>query len=254
VTNCLTKISDRITWPDGDAKIIPGIEVYQLGGHTPGTQIVSVETERGTVVLANDVVTRYENIENNWLEPAGNMWNLTDLYRAYAFVRMQADVVIPGHDYKFLRDSQTESSGKDTHPKKLFDGLVRLSLCGNSCEGVFSMVTEVNHGKETVKVNAPDKNLVDVIHPRPAEVRGSADEMLGDVMGNSTGSPPLEEMMRLSDRMTIIVDDKARPKPSRSVLVAVDAVLQNVGWRIPVYKLSLRMDFTASTHPKNSVP
>src|SRR5438132_830610 len=43
--------ASRVKILDGDREVLPGIRVHRVGGHTAGLQIVSVETERGRVVL-----------------------------------------------------------------------------------------------------------------------------------------------------------------------------------------------------------
>jgi glyoxylase-like metal-dependent hydrolase (beta-lactamase superfamily II) len=42
----------RVRWAAGDAEIAPGISVHEVGGHTPGMQVVRVKTSLGYVVLA----------------------------------------------------------------------------------------------------------------------------------------------------------------------------------------------------------
>ena len=44
-------------------EIAPGIKLHACGGHSMGLQCVTVETARGTVVLASDVTHFYENLE-----------------------------------------------------------------------------------------------------------------------------------------------------------------------------------------------
>ncbi|MEF2978361.1 shikimate dehydrogenase [Subtercola sp. YIM 133946] len=53
----------RATLVDGDAEIAPGLGVHLVGGHTVGTQVVSVNTRDGVVVIASDASHFYENIE-----------------------------------------------------------------------------------------------------------------------------------------------------------------------------------------------
>ena len=55
--------SPRLDIVDGDRELAPGLSVHAVGGHTAGMQVVSVHTERGTLVLASDASHFYENIE-----------------------------------------------------------------------------------------------------------------------------------------------------------------------------------------------
>ena len=47
--------ADRVVFHDGDQELAPGIKLHACGGHSMGLQCVTVETARGTVVLASDV-------------------------------------------------------------------------------------------------------------------------------------------------------------------------------------------------------
>jgi len=85
---------------DGDAKIMPGISVIKLGGHTPGSQAVIVEGEGKRVAIAGDVVPTYFNIDHMW--PTGNYWNLMDVLKAMKELKDQCDEVLPSHDWKIF--------------------------------------------------------------------------------------------------------------------------------------------------------
>ena len=41
----------RVTLVDGDHELVPGVELLKAGGHTPGSQMVAVETAQGKAVL-----------------------------------------------------------------------------------------------------------------------------------------------------------------------------------------------------------
>jgi len=101
--DCITKVADRTIAVDGDKKISNCVSVKWLGGHTPGSQAVLVKTKIGTVALAGDVVCKYENWNNNWIGPGGNIWNLGQLVKAYETLRMCSDVVVPGHDWRVFK-------------------------------------------------------------------------------------------------------------------------------------------------------
>ncbi len=54
--NQVNKMRDLKTlMVDGDAEILPGINVYEAGGHSVGGQLITVETAAGMKVLAGDV-------------------------------------------------------------------------------------------------------------------------------------------------------------------------------------------------------
>ena len=85
--HCISGISDKIVLLDGDSAVTDGIEVKKVGGHIPGMQVVSVKTNIGVVVLAADVIAKYENGEYDWPGPAGNIWSLTELIQAHQLLR-----------------------------------------------------------------------------------------------------------------------------------------------------------------------
>ncbi len=100
VSRYIKNISNRICLLDGDAKIVDGVEVWHVGGHTPGSQVVALKTEGGLVVLTADVIPKYDNWDYDWPGPAGNIWNLSEVVSAHALVRRRADIIVPGHDWK----------------------------------------------------------------------------------------------------------------------------------------------------------
>jgi glyoxylase-like metal-dependent hydrolase (beta-lactamase superfamily II) len=51
--------------PVEDEELVPGVRVFPLGCHTPGSQGILVQTRVGPVVLTGDVVYKYENIEKD---------------------------------------------------------------------------------------------------------------------------------------------------------------------------------------------
>jgi glyoxylase-like metal-dependent hydrolase (beta-lactamase superfamily II) len=89
----------RLRFVDGTAEIVPGIGVHHVGGHAAGLQIVTVETARGTVVLASDAAHYYANIDED--RPFRIVSDLPQMYDAFEMIRALADSpdhIIPGHD------------------------------------------------------------------------------------------------------------------------------------------------------------
>jgi len=78
-----------------DAEIVPGVRVFPLGCHTPGSQAVLVRTHMGPVVLPGDVVYKYENIEKD--RPARSP-DEQACRAAMAKIRSLADIILPAHD------------------------------------------------------------------------------------------------------------------------------------------------------------
>ena len=79
-----------------EAEVLPGLEVFWVGGHTPCSQAVKVATAQGTAIIAGDVVFYYGNIEENI--PVAYCTNLAECYQAMDRIREEGDFVVPGHD------------------------------------------------------------------------------------------------------------------------------------------------------------
>jgi glyoxylase-like metal-dependent hydrolase (beta-lactamase superfamily II) len=91
--------SGRIEGVRGSAGLAPGVSVHRVGGHTPGMQVVRVETSLGAVVLASDVTHFYENLERN--RPFAVLESVAGSLEAFDEARRLASdpaLVIPGHD------------------------------------------------------------------------------------------------------------------------------------------------------------
>jgi len=83
-----------------DEKIVPGVRVFPLGCHTPGSQGVLVRTRMGPVVITGDTVYKYENIG---IKPAfgGRPIRSPDEHAcrdAIDRIRSLADIILPAHD------------------------------------------------------------------------------------------------------------------------------------------------------------
>jgi glyoxylase-like metal-dependent hydrolase (beta-lactamase superfamily II) len=92
---------NRLKLVDGNAEIFPGIKVIRVDGHYPGLQLVVVETKDKPIVLANDSMHFYANLEKD--HPMGLYFgNLRDIVKAFETIRGLNGVVVPGHDPKVL--------------------------------------------------------------------------------------------------------------------------------------------------------
>jgi glyoxylase-like metal-dependent hydrolase (beta-lactamase superfamily II) len=79
-----------------DAEILPGIRTMWLGGHTPCSQAVLVQTEIGRVALTGDTVSLLANFERG--VPVGVAVDYQQCRDAMNRLRQAADVVVPSHD------------------------------------------------------------------------------------------------------------------------------------------------------------
>jgi glyoxylase-like metal-dependent hydrolase (beta-lactamase superfamily II) len=85
----------------GQATLAAGIELIEVGGHTPGQLVVSVGTARGrTAVLASDALHFYEEVERD--RPFAVVADLPAMYRAYDTLaqldRQPGTDLVAGHD------------------------------------------------------------------------------------------------------------------------------------------------------------
>ena len=97
---------DRLTLFTGTCTPAPGIELTEVGGHTPGQLIASVATPDGapdstnTVVLASDALHFYDEVERDW--PFAILADLPAMYRAYdtlaELAKQPGTRLVAGHD------------------------------------------------------------------------------------------------------------------------------------------------------------
>lgn len=93
--------SGRLTLFSGAHALAPGIELTEVGGHTPGQLIASVTTpDGGTAVLASDALHFYEEVERD--RPFAILADLPAMYRAYDTLAQLASQpgtrLVAGHD------------------------------------------------------------------------------------------------------------------------------------------------------------
>jgi glyoxylase-like metal-dependent hydrolase (beta-lactamase superfamily II) len=89
----------RVTFHDGAEELGPGLSIHLVGGHTPGMQVVRVNTRRGHVVVASDSMHYYENLQTK--NPFPILVSTIDYIEALEHVTMLAESeahLVPGHD------------------------------------------------------------------------------------------------------------------------------------------------------------
>ena len=94
------RAAGQLTLAAGSFPVAPGVELLEVGGHTPGQAIVLVRTAAGQVVLASDAVHYYEELELD--RPFALVADLPAMYAAFDQIReLEQDpgtVVVAGHD------------------------------------------------------------------------------------------------------------------------------------------------------------
>lgn len=91
---------DRLILVEDD-EVLPGIRAFHVGGHTPCSMSVSVQTVLGKAVITGDVVSLYENIERDI--PIGVYEDRDEVIAAMRRIRAEADIILPSHDPKVLQ-------------------------------------------------------------------------------------------------------------------------------------------------------
>ena len=90
----------RVRTIAGRTELAPGLTAVTVGGHSPGQQILLVETAGGLLVLASDAVHLYEELELG--RPFAIVADLEEMCLAYELLRRLAAeshaIVVPGHD------------------------------------------------------------------------------------------------------------------------------------------------------------
>jgi len=79
-----------------DEEVLPGIESFWVGGHTPGSMAYRVNTAYGKAVLTGDTISLLGNFERN--APLGIFSSLDECIAAIKKIREKADIVLPSHD------------------------------------------------------------------------------------------------------------------------------------------------------------
>ena len=98
------KQQGRIELIDGDFELYPGLELLKAGGHTPGSQMVALETAAGKAVLCGDIAYTYKNIRDHI--PVGWYYNLADTVVALERALNTAarpDLAFPNHDTEIMQ-------------------------------------------------------------------------------------------------------------------------------------------------------
>lgn len=89
---------ERLELVDGETEVLPGIRVVWTGGHSPGHQMVTVETGQGHVIIPGDEIYLYENLEADI--PIGYYYDFERLVAAMDLIREMDGIVLPAHDPK----------------------------------------------------------------------------------------------------------------------------------------------------------
>lgn len=89
----------RVDVLDGDAELFPGIRAVVTPGHTPGHQMIYVDTASGTTIIAGDAAM---NVEYNVKQqiPPGFLDNMADVMDGLRKIARDGKHILPTHDDK----------------------------------------------------------------------------------------------------------------------------------------------------------
>jgi len=80
--------------------VVPGIGVRWVGGHSPCSQFIYVNTAKGVAVFTGDTVQLYGNVEQN--DVIGIWCDDAQCWRALAIAQEEPDILLPGHEPRIL--------------------------------------------------------------------------------------------------------------------------------------------------------
>jgi glyoxylase-like metal-dependent hydrolase (beta-lactamase superfamily II) len=108
--------TERLIMIDGDQTILPGIELLLAPGHTPGLQVVAVNTAKGTAIVGSDCAHIFRNYEEEI--PSTFITDMVAWMKTYEKLKSKVssiNLLFPGHDLKMA-----------THYPKVAEGITRL--------------------------------------------------------------------------------------------------------------------------------
>ncbi len=91
----------RLKLFSGRSVVAPGVEVIEVGGHTPGQSVVRVQTDEGVVLLASDAIHYYEEYDADKLFVT--VADLVKMYEGFDQIREMEEAgvirhLVSGHD------------------------------------------------------------------------------------------------------------------------------------------------------------
>ena len=112
LTPSITQIQDRLIILDGDHNLTPEIRILLTPGHSPGHQIVVVQTASGPYVIAGDAILCYDNLLPSMSEDIvlpGRHKDSSETKTVIEKIMTLAGVVhriLPGHDDRVFRKKE----------------------------------------------------------------------------------------------------------------------------------------------------
>jgi glyoxylase-like metal-dependent hydrolase (beta-lactamase superfamily II) len=112
----------RVRLTAGEEEILPGVTAIEVGGHSPGQQLILVEGESGKILLTSDAVHFYEELELD--RPFGVIADLEQMYLAFDRISELAGegaTLVAGHDPAVVDRFAVAGAGTEP-PVRVFGG------------------------------------------------------------------------------------------------------------------------------------
>lgn len=95
----------QVKFHNGDSAFVPGIDLFRIGGHSGGLQVVRVTTKRGPLILASDAF--HFNANRLKRSPFPIVFNVGEMMEGFMRCEELAEhdesLLVPGHDPDVLR-------------------------------------------------------------------------------------------------------------------------------------------------------
>jgi glyoxylase-like metal-dependent hydrolase (beta-lactamase superfamily II) len=104
--------SGKVVLTGENQTIFPGIVLHKTGGHTPGLQIVEVDSVKGKAVIASDAVKTFENYRKSLPDPF--LTDIPSVLKGYEKIKKilgSSSHMFPGHDARIMEKYRAVSDG-----------------------------------------------------------------------------------------------------------------------------------------------
>lgn len=93
------------------------------------------------------------------------------------------------------------------------------------------MRVSFNYGKEELTLDIPDKNYIGTLNPKDVKAVSDPINEVKSALANPIGSKKLRDLVKIDDKIIILVSDITRPSPSSILLPPILEELREIGIR-----------------------
>jgi len=106
------------------------------------------------------------------------------------------------------------------------------------------MIYQLGFDKETINVEIPENNVMDVLHPRNMVLPESEFQIIREALDNPIGTTSFKELFKPGEKIAIITSDITRPCPSWKILPSILSKLEASG----IQKDDITVIFALGSH------